>query len=29
MRSFNLNEECEVIIFGKHFSLSNKIYHVD
>lgn len=29
MRSFNLNKECEVIIFGKHFSLSNNIYHVD
>lgn len=29
MRSFNLNEECEVIIFGKHFSLSNNIYHID
>ena len=29
MRSFNLNKECEVIIFGKHFSLSNNIYHID
>lgn len=29
MRSFNLNEECEVISFGKHFSLSNNIYHID
>lgn len=29
MRSFNFNKECEVIIFGKHFSLSNNIYHID
>lgn len=29
MRTIKLNEECEVIIFGKHFSLSNNIYHVD
>lgn len=29
MRTIKLNEECKAIIFGKHFSLSNNIYHID